>query len=328
MILCVGDSNTTRNYVTEPGEHYADIIGAALGCQTIVAGVSGEYAVGALNRIPGLLSQHNPTHVTVMTGTNDMAGGISTPMATLLPAYLDTMGQIIDAIRVSAVPIIFSPPAIEQPQECLRYPMLIDALRALCLRKRCAFFDLYSLMADDAATMGPSAWLQWYLPAPADLYHLSATGHARLAAGFLALMAPLMVPEVPIGDMTPRAAAFDGVTATPASGCAKKGATTVTSYIGKAFTAPKTITGFRYWGSSDQGVSQGNTIELQCWVRTGAPASDIDGTYIGGTGTVADGGYFERLDLTPTAGDHVWVRVISTGELREKYCAEVEFIEA
>lgn len=30
----------------------------------------------------------------------------------------------------------------------------------------------------------------------------------------------------------------------------------------------------------------------------------------------------------PYAADHVWIRVISTGELANKFCTEVEFFEA
>lgn len=344
MIVFVGDSNLDQ-YVTT-AEKFSTLIGAALGHTVVTAGLSGDSAAGVLSRLPALLAQ-GPTHVVVMIGTNDMAGGLSTPMAALLPAYLGTMGQIIDLIRTVAVPVIISPPAIEQPQECLRYPRLIEGLRALCLQKRCAFFDLYGLMADDACTMQPATFLQWYRPEAADLYHLSPTGHQRVATAFLALMAPMaaqppappppppdpegMIPQAygtPIGDMTAGgglAAAFNGAKTTAGASCARKGATTVTSFIGKSFPAPQAISGFRFWGASDQGVSAGSTIELQLWVKSGAPSSDINGTYLGGTGTVADGPFFERLDCQPIVGDHVWVRVISTGELKEKYCAEVEF---
>jgi hypothetical protein len=135
-----------------------------------------------------------------------------------------------------------------------------------------------------------------------------------------------------IGNMTGGgglAEGFDGDTSVAAANCASNGAG-ITCFIGKRYTTQKQISGFKYWPSNDQGVHAGaGDQELQVWVKSGSdPSTDIDGTFIGGTAAAADTTSMQQnLSLTKTFADRVWVRVISTGVITTKYCAEVEFYE-
>ena len=345
-ILFDGDSNVA-NYVGVP-KTYADLIGEGLNHSVLNVATPGYYASGVLVRMPSNAAQ-NPNHIFVNVGTNDAASSAQngTSVDILVPEYKNTMNQIISASE--SIPItIMSPCRSLSPATNSRLVCMTNMLRDLCRSRNVNFFDVFGLMDHQASLLSEAAFRSaWMHPASADLYHIVG-GHALIASAFLKTQVGVlsvseapssdgMIPQnvgTPIGDMTSGGgltSAFNGIKNVSSANCAKKANTSVTSYIGKYYDEAKTIKGFKYWGSNDLGVSQGNnTISLQCWTKASepAPTSDIKGVYIGGFNNVSDSTEaFEHINLPPTLAKYVWIRVISTDELANKFCAEVEFYE-
>lgn len=64
VVVCVGDS------ITEGG--YPGALGSITGYTVIDAGKAGEKSSGGAGRISSLLASHNPTHVCILYGINDL----------------------------------------------------------------------------------------------------------------------------------------------------------------------------------------------------------------------------------------------------------------
>ncbi|MFT5121651.1 MAG: acyl-CoA thioesterase-1 [Kiritimatiellia bacterium] len=73
-ILCFGDSITLGVGTSEP---YPSKLARITGDQVINAGIRSQTSAQGLRRIGGVLSQHKPTHVCLLYGTNDVRVGIS-----------------------------------------------------------------------------------------------------------------------------------------------------------------------------------------------------------------------------------------------------------
>lgn len=70
-VLALGDSLTAPHGV-QPGEDWPTLLGQKTGWVVINAGVSGNTSAQALERLPGLLDEHQPQLVLVTLGGNDM----------------------------------------------------------------------------------------------------------------------------------------------------------------------------------------------------------------------------------------------------------------
>ncbi len=70
-VLALGDSLTAPHGV-QPGEDWPTLLGQKSGWVVVNAGVSGNTSAQALDRLPGLLEQHDPQLVLVTLGGNDM----------------------------------------------------------------------------------------------------------------------------------------------------------------------------------------------------------------------------------------------------------------
>ncbi len=70
-VLALGDSLTAPHGV-KPGEDWPTLLGQSTGWVVINAGVSGNTSAQALDRLPGLLEEHQPQLVLVTLGGNDM----------------------------------------------------------------------------------------------------------------------------------------------------------------------------------------------------------------------------------------------------------------
>lgn len=69
-VLAFGDS-VTRGTGADPGEDFPSLLAARSGWQVVNAGVPGDTAAAARERIGGLLRQHDPAMVIVELGGND-----------------------------------------------------------------------------------------------------------------------------------------------------------------------------------------------------------------------------------------------------------------
>ena len=70
-VLALGDSLTAPHGVT-PEQAWPTLLAAKTGWIVVNAGVSGDTSAGALQRLPGLIEEHNPQLVLVTLGGNDM----------------------------------------------------------------------------------------------------------------------------------------------------------------------------------------------------------------------------------------------------------------
>jgi len=70
-VLALGDSLTAPHGVT-PEQAWPTLLAKKTGWTVVNAGVSGDTSAGALQRLPGLIEEHNPQLVLVTLGGNDM----------------------------------------------------------------------------------------------------------------------------------------------------------------------------------------------------------------------------------------------------------------
>ncbi len=74
-ILCIGDS-LTFGYEIESPNKWTYLLAQQLKIDIINCGVNGDTTAGMLSRFEGQLIKHNPTHVIIMGGTNDLWFGL------------------------------------------------------------------------------------------------------------------------------------------------------------------------------------------------------------------------------------------------------------
>lgn len=218
-LVFAGDSITAAQYVTA-AETFATRIAAALGYDAINSGVSGQTAAQLLAGISAQILTHAPNACIVMIGTNDvaLAWAADAPNAPMVASYIAALSSLIDQLKASGIhTTVFSPPLSKRPQEAHRMLPLASALADLCAAKGVAFFDVAGRMAADARNSG--AFMGWFLGEPLDNYHLSATGHQRIADGFLATQLAVappasIPPQSPTGlllDAAPLATSFGNI---------------------------------------------------------------------------------------------------------------------
>lgn len=70
-VLALGDSLTAPHGV-QPGEDWPTLLGQKTGWRVVNGGVSGNTSAQALERLPGLIEQHDPQLVLITLGGNDM----------------------------------------------------------------------------------------------------------------------------------------------------------------------------------------------------------------------------------------------------------------
>lgn len=186
-IVFAGDSITAPQYVTE-AETFAVKAGGALGYGTVInAAVSGRKAAQLLAALATDVLAHAPQACAVMIGTNDLAAAADagTPNADMLASYISSMAAIIDQLKAAGVRVlILSPPMSKRAEVNARIAPMVSALADLCASRGVAMIDVAGRMAADARNGG--TFLDWFRPVELDLYHLSATGHQRIADLILA----------------------------------------------------------------------------------------------------------------------------------------------
>ena len=96
-ILAFGDSITFGLGVSDP---YPSKLARLSGYPVINAGITSQTSSQGLARIGGLLSQHKPTHVCILYGTNDVRGGLSAD------STASNLGAMIDAVQKSGAKAI------------------------------------------------------------------------------------------------------------------------------------------------------------------------------------------------------------------------------
>ena len=93
-VLALGDSLTAPHGV-KPGEDWPTLLEQKTGWVVINAGISGNTSAQALDRLPGLLDEHQPQLVLVSLGGNDMLRKLPQEQT------VTNLGRMLDLARAS-----------------------------------------------------------------------------------------------------------------------------------------------------------------------------------------------------------------------------------
>ena len=168
VVLAFGDS-LTHGTGAAPGEDYPAHLAVLSGWQVINAGVPGDTAVGASDRLRQLLSRHDPQLVIIMLGGNDFL------RQRREPAVKSALQALLAQVRaVGAMPVLVAVP------------------RVSLLRGATGLLDdaaLYAELADEQQVPLVSDLLSDLLSQTglrSDQIHLNAEGYRQLAEGVFA----------------------------------------------------------------------------------------------------------------------------------------------
>lgn len=75
-IVCLGDS-LTEGYLIDKSKRWSNLLSEDQNIEVVNSGISGDTTNGMLSRFHNMVVAHNPTHVIIMGGTNDISIGIS-----------------------------------------------------------------------------------------------------------------------------------------------------------------------------------------------------------------------------------------------------------
>ena len=169
-VLALGDSLTAGVGATA-SESWPTLLAEASGWQLINAGVSGDTAPQALERLPALLAEHAPALVIVSIGGNDM---LRRAEAAQIRA---TIADICRRAQASGAQVVL----VGVPQ-----PTLLSAAAG-----RLRDHPLYAELADELKLpLYAGGWSE-VLSDPAlraDTIHANAAGYARFTAGLTAFL--------------------------------------------------------------------------------------------------------------------------------------------
>jgi lysophospholipase L1-like esterase len=217
-LLVHGDSNVVANYV--PGGNWPQAVADALGFSTLVnRAQAGWYAQSVANDLQATIAEAADLNL-VMVGCNNQANavqaGVDQPLASSLATFLTAMGTIIDSLQPTAIlspaftfatrPVTIDPltyvGASSGAREVVRYQAWIPALAALCASKDCPFIDVYTHMATLSHTLTAAQFEAFYHVPALDGYHLSAAGHALVAAYVVQrINAVTVTPDPDVNDL-------------------------------------------------------------------------------------------------------------------------------
>lgn len=170
VVLALGDS-VTHGTGAGPGEDYPTHLAALSDWQVINAGVPGDTAQAARQRLPGLLHAHQPALVIVELGGNDLLRKRPED------AIREDLRKLLEAVRMQgATPVLVAAPAVSM----LRAGM--GALRDA---------SLYRELAQDTDVLLVAGALSDILSKEAlraDPIHPNAEGYRRLASDIAAAL--------------------------------------------------------------------------------------------------------------------------------------------
>lgn len=164
-VLALGDS-VTYGTGAAPGEDWPTLLAAATGWRVVNAGVPGDTALAAQDRLPALLAKHQPALVIIEIGGNDFlrrrpAAEVKEDIRRLLKAAQASGAQVV----LVAVPALSLMAAVAgRPSDAPLYAELADEEKVALVP------DVFSVVLADAALR-------------ADPIHPNAAGYRQLAQG-------------------------------------------------------------------------------------------------------------------------------------------------
>jgi acyl-CoA hydrolase len=167
VVLAFGDS-VTFGTGAQPGEDWPSLLAARTGWRIVNAGVPGDTAMAARERIAPLLTEHQPKLVLLELGGNDFLQRRS-PEAVKedLRAIIRTIRAVGVAVVVVAAPALSLLAIAGRPKDAPLYAALAEEERIPLIAE--VFADI----------LGHAEWR-------ADTVHPNAEGYRQMAAAFLA----------------------------------------------------------------------------------------------------------------------------------------------
>ncbi|NNL33365.1 MAG: hypothetical protein HKO80_09190 [Flavobacteriaceae bacterium] len=106
-LLCLGDS-LTQGYEIPENLRWTDLLSKELGIEVINCGISGDTTAGMLSRCMGALIEHEPTHLIVLGGTNDLWFGLNDEqiLANIHAIYRQAKYHNVECIIAIPPPVI------------------------------------------------------------------------------------------------------------------------------------------------------------------------------------------------------------------------------
>lgn len=166
-VLALGDS-VTFGTGAAPGEDWPTLLAAATGWRVVNAGVPGDTALAAQDRLPALLAEHRPALVIVEIGGNDFlrrrpAAEVKQDIRRLLQAARASGAQVV----LVAVPALSLMAAVAgRPSDAPLYAELADEEQVALVP------EVFSAVLGDPALR-------------ADAIHPNAAGYRQMAQGLL-----------------------------------------------------------------------------------------------------------------------------------------------
>ncbi len=154
-IACMGDS-LTEGYNIDLTYRWTDLLQKDLGIEIINCGISGDTTAGMLSRFQKMLLEHQPTHVIIMGGTNDLWHKLPDQFI-----ISNIMAMIRQARHQNIIPIIGIPPPSyeadttnasilfrEGTKLALHIDMFREKLKQLAIEDNFPIIDFGSKMPD------------------------------------------------------------------------------------------------------------------------------------------------------------------------------------
>jgi lysophospholipase L1-like esterase len=150
-LLCLGDS-LTEGYEISNKSRWTDLLKNDLNIEVINCGIGGDTTTGMLSRCERLLLEHEPTHVIILGGTNDLWFGLKDEhilsnihaMARQVNFYNSrpVIGIPSPSINLNEVNLIH-----ENYSECIR--SFQDVLINYCIQDNLDYIDFSKRLTED-----------------------------------------------------------------------------------------------------------------------------------------------------------------------------------
>ncbi|NQY06583.1 MAG: hypothetical protein HRT68_10465 [Flavobacteriaceae bacterium] len=140
-LVCLGDS-LTEGYGILPKDCWVNLLANQLNIEIVNSGISGDTTGGMLSRFQRMVLDHEPTHVMIMGGTNDLYCGL--PHNLILANILSITRQ---ARYHNIEPIIAIPTDVLTPE--IDITIYQDALRDFATEDDQQLIDFSSKLSPD-----------------------------------------------------------------------------------------------------------------------------------------------------------------------------------
>lgn len=181
-IMCMGDSITHGNGLSDLSQRWSDIVAARTGHTLINLGIGGDTTGGMLARCQTQVFAKDPDALLILGGTNDICFTYDYHQAFANIVSMIRQAQTLEIPVMIGIPIPFVPERFANQewfadrdnmhitQQCTK---LADVLRAFCTVREIPYIDYRSAFLNENGTVKKDLLL--------DALHPNAKGHAAMA---------------------------------------------------------------------------------------------------------------------------------------------------